>query len=217
MQDKDFIRKTWPFLFIAFLYIMTGLSLDKFYGSENLHLLLNSYHSTFADIFFTYYTKTGEFLFGLIIIIAIIKWLQYKDLLILLSSMVLQFCMVQGLKRGFFIHHLRPAYYFKEKGIDLHLVEGVKQGITFTFPSGHSATMFMFFLFLALITPQRWMQTLLAIAAVLGAYSRIYLSQHFMQDTIAGAIIGMFSVVLAYYLINFRPYPWLNQYIIQRK
>ncbi|MXV37731.1 phosphatase PAP2 family protein [Flavobacteriaceae bacterium Ap0902] len=216
MDKKDFIYRTWPFLLIGFIYILVGMSLTKYYGTDNLHILLNTYHAPLADIFFRYFTRTGEALFGIIILIACLWWMRYRDLMVILSSSVLQFIIVMGLKRTFFIHHLRPAYYFKEKEISLHLVENFKQSITFTYPSGHAATAFMLFLFLALLTKNRWLQLVLGLISVLTACSRIYLSQHFVEDTVAGALIGMLVVIVSYYLIYFREFPWMKKYVIKR-
>ncbi|MGI9526776.1 MAG: phosphatase PAP2 family protein [Weeksellaceae bacterium] len=193
------------------------MSLTKYYGTEALHLLLNNYNTPFADIFFKYFTRSGEFIFGTIVLISVVKWMKYRDLLVIISSIILQTIIVMGLKRTFYIDHWRPGYYFQEKGIDLHLVEDFKQGITFTYPSGHSATAFMLFLFLALLTTKRWLQLLLGFSAILTAYSRIYLSQHFMEDTVAGALIGMFTVIFSYYLLYFRRPEKLDRWIIKRK
>lgn len=201
---------------MAFLYMIVGLILDKFYGEEELHLLLNSYNSSLADFFFKYFTKTGEFLFGILILI----WLIYKNtwrwVVLFLLSALLQGVTVQGIKKAFFIDHLRPGFYFQEKGIDIHLVEGVKQGITFTFPSGHTATVFFIFLFLTLLTKNRLYQTFFGICAILGAYSRIYLSQHYMQDTVGGALIGIFTTVICYYLVLNLNLPFLNKKVIKK-
>jgi membrane-associated phospholipid phosphatase len=40
----------------------------------------------------------------------------------------------------------------------------------------------------------------LFIMAALGAYSRVYLSQHFLSDVCMGSIIGFISPCLIYYL-----------------
>lgn len=216
MQKEDFIVKTWPFLLVAIIYVITGISMHNYFGQDALHLKLNQYHAPWADFFFRYFTKTGELFFGLLILL----WLIYKNnwrwVLFFVSSAIVQSIIILGLKRGFFIDHLRPAYYFKEKGIELYLVEGVQQSITFTYPSGHTSTAFFVFLFMALLTPKRWLQAVLGLCAVFAGLSRIYLSQHFMLDTAVGALIGVVSVILSYYIIRELKMPQLDRKILNR-
>ena len=49
------------------------------------------------------------------------------------------------------------------------------------------------------------LQVLFFILALLGGYSRIYLSQHFATDVFAGGIIGVISVAILY-----PAFLWLN-------
>jgi membrane-associated phospholipid phosphatase len=64
-----------------------------------------------------------------------------------------------------------------------------------SFPSGHTSATFALCACLAAITPPkyRWLQAIWLIAGWLGAYSRIYLSQHFVDDILLGSIIGVFA------------------------
>lgn len=216
-QNKDFILRNWPFLLVAFFYLILGISLNKYYGEDDLHLLLNQYHMPWLDYVFKYFTKTGELLFGLLILAFIIWKSNWRMLLTYVSTAVMQAFIIIGMKRVFFKHHHRPGYYFQELGVDLNLVEGINQGITFTFPSGHTSTAFFVFLFVSLLVKNNWVKFLLGISAVLAAISRIYLSQHFMQDTVAGAIIGMFSLAFCYYLWLYIDYPFLSNPIRKPK
>ena len=86
-----------------------------------------------------------------------------------------------------------------------------------SFPSGHASTFFMFSTCLAIFLAYRYHQTdkpnglrtqillnvsmlLLLVLAVLGAYSRVYLSQHFLSDVCVGSIIGFTTPFLMFYL-----------------
>lgn len=209
-ENEDFILRTWPFLLVGFIYIIVGISLDKYFGEEELHLVLNQYNTPMADYFFKYFTKTGEILFGLFIMAFIIWKSNWRMLLIFATSAFLQTLIIVSAKRLFFMDHHRPGFYFKERGIDIHLVDGIKQAITFTFPSGHTSTSFFVFLVLTLLVKTNWLKFLLGMAAIFAALSRIYLSQHFMQDTVAGALIGVFSVIFAYYFWMKMDSPYLN-------
>ncbi len=84
-----------------------------------------------------------------------------------------------------------------------------------SFPSGHSSTFFMFCTCLVIIlaihyyrkkklTLQRkvlFKSTFLVLLflAALGAYSRVYLSQHFLSDVCVGSMIGFTTPFLIYY------------------
>ena len=85
-----------------------------------------------------------------------------------------------------------------------------------SFPSGHASTFFVFCtccaLFLAYRHRSRVKQEsrrklilfdasllLLLVLAALGAYSRVYLSQHFLSDVCVGSIIGFATPCLMFY------------------
>jgi membrane-associated phospholipid phosphatase len=71
-----------------------------------------------------------------------------------------------------------------------------------SFPSGHTSAAFSLFICLALITPRKW-APLWVVSAWAVAYSRIYLSQHFLEDILLGSVIGLFSTIAIYMLMDF--------------
>jgi membrane-associated phospholipid phosphatase len=59
---------------------------------------------------------------------------------------------------------------------------------------------------------------LLFFAATLGAYSRIYLSQHFAMDVFAGLLVGILSTLAAYAIFyRFQDKKWYNYRLFQKK
>ena len=46
--------------------------------------------------------------------------------------------------------------------------------------------------------------------AILVGYSRVFLGQHFLQDVVAGAILGMISALVVYFVIDSRK-NWLKK------
>jgi membrane-associated phospholipid phosphatase len=61
-------------------------------------------------------------------------------------------------------------------------------------------------------------QLLLFFAATLGAYSRIYLSQHFAMDVFAGLLVGILSTLAAYAIFyRFQDKKWYNYRLFQKK
>jgi membrane-associated phospholipid phosphatase len=99
----------------------------------------------------------------------------------------------------------------------LPLVEDVNMHHSNSFPSGHASTFFVFFTCAALLLTylyqqkdphcrnrRSWMlmniiMLILLTLAALGAYSRVYLSQHFLLDVCVGSIIGFISPCLFFY------------------
>lgn len=107
----------------------------------------------------------------------------------LLTTYIVSGLFVQLLKKSLFSEIMRPAGYFGTSH-PLHLVDGVTNFMHQSFPSGHSTSAFAFFFGLCLLS-DRWSVKLLCfIGAALVAYSRVYLSQHFLQDIAVGAWIG---------------------------
>jgi membrane-associated phospholipid phosphatase len=155
-------------------------------------------HNTpFLDFFFSKITFLGNGIFVVILCI-ILLFFRFKHTLLLFSTFIISGIAVQLIKRFVFPGMPRPNIYFK--GIfDLHFVKGVEILHSFSFPSGHSATAFALCLSLSLLTKNKIQQVLLFIAACLIAYSRIYLSQHFLIDAVAGSFIGVIVTLVYYY------------------
>ncbi|MDW7998697.1 MAG: phosphatase PAP2 family protein, partial [Thermodesulfovibrio sp.] len=89
----------------------------------------------------------------------------------------------------------RPASMLQ----DVNLMERLYHG---SFPSGDTAVAFVVATCLSLGSPL-YLKVLLFIYAILIAYGRIYLGVHFPLDVVSGALIGVFSVIVAKGLIKF--------------
>jgi membrane-associated phospholipid phosphatase len=88
-------------------------------------------------------------------------------------------------------------------------VEGVELNSYFSFPSGHATAAFSMCLALAIIVGKvRWSAVFAVVAALL-AYSRVYLSQHFLQDIMAGAALGT--------VVSFLVYLWLYRSVFAKR
>ncbi|NDC31866.1 MAG: phosphatase PAP2 family protein [Bacteroidetes bacterium] len=64
---------------------------------------------------------------------------------------------------------------------------------------GHSAAAFAFFTILALFYQKPAFQIVCLLLAIFTAYTRIYLLQHFFQDTLVGSVIGVVTSVWVYH------------------
>ena len=172
----------WIIMFVLLMY----------YGKINCHLLLNSFHTTIGDYFFKYITEVG----GSIpfIILGLLLFYNYRNFIFLGLSQGLSSLITFVIKRVMQIP--RPSVIFNELGIELPVVNGVDLHHSLSFPSGHTTTAFATFFVLAVIIKNKYIKLLCLIIAILGGYSRIYLSQHFITDVLAGALIGLLSAII---------------------
>ena len=123
-----------------------------------------------------------------------------------------KYWIVQVGKHLIFPDALRPVAYFK--GIHtLHLVDGVVMHAYNSFPSGHSATAFGIFVMLIFLIKNRRLKLLWLAVALLTAFSRVYLSQHFMEDVLAGSLIGTLVMFFTVYYFD-RYFPGCCNYSV---
>ena len=211
MLLKIIIRNKWfflPYFVIVILIIMALLHFSK----AGIHIFFNRYYSDFADVFFSYITNPGNGIFlPLFILIMLFFSIRYSILMVL--GFLASGLVVQLIKHLVLYDSLRPSKYF-ENIYPLHLVNGIQQLNYHSFPSGHSATAFCVFLCFALISGNNLVKLIMLVFASIIAYSRVYLSQHFMIDILAGSLIGVIVTLIIYLWINTLTYSWLNKKIM---
>lgn len=168
------------------------------YSKIQTHLMLNGLHTTGLDFFFKYITVIGEW-FPVGVGVVLLIWTWRGGLLILLSQ-GLTAIITQGLKFAFAAP--RPATYFDQMGAELPpTVPGEATKYWNSFPSGHTSAAFALFTCLALMTPRKW-APLWMTASWAVAYSRIYLSHHFLEDILLGSLIGVLSSCVVYMIME---------------
>jgi membrane-associated phospholipid phosphatase len=113
--------------------------------------------------------------------------------LMVLSSYALSGIIVQVLK--YYIIEARPAVYLKDSSYQ-YFIEDVTLHNLHAFPSGHTATAFAMAAILSFAAKNKYYSILYTAAAILVGYSRIYLAQHFIDDVLAGAVIGLLSAII---------------------
>ncbi|MBN2214058.1 MAG: phosphatase PAP2 family protein [Bacteroidales bacterium] len=191
--------------FIFLIILLLPLILES---KTAVHIFINNHHSSVSDGFFKYITHLGGGLFAVIITVLFLLVSLRKSLFILLTY-IGGGLFVQILKRIFFSDALRPVKYLN--GIyDLHLIEGVKMRYYLSFPSGHAATAFGLFLCLAVLTKNNAVKLICFFMATLTAFSRVYLSQHFLADIYFGSIIGVTFALFVYRTLFSSGKKWLD-------
>jgi membrane-associated phospholipid phosphatase len=88
----------------------------------------------------------------------------------------------------------------------LHIIDGVEIRNYNSFPSGHTTTAFAFFALLSFYAKNRLIKIAYILPAVFVGFTRIYLLQHFFEDTLFGSLLGVISAVVVYYSFSkFKP------------
>jgi membrane-associated phospholipid phosphatase len=207
---STFLMNKW-FCIPYLIAILAGSFFLVKFTKSDIHLFINQYHSAFFDSFFKYITNLGDGI-CLPLFLVIMLLIRFRDSILLVVVFLLSGLFVQILKRLFFSDVARPSKYF-EGNHTLHYIPGVEQLCCNSFPSGHSATAFSVFFVFAMVTKHRWLKCILFILACLVAFSRVYLSQHFIVDIMAGSFIGMLTVFFCYPMIQSFKKDWLNKNI----
>jgi membrane-associated phospholipid phosphatase len=185
------------FYYFSSLYIVTSGILWLAYPKGHLIIWFNERYTPFSNLLFKTVTDFGDGLFSIVICILLLFVRYYWAWLVFLSYGISSI-LAQLLKRTVFSDSPRPKSYF---GTDhpLQFVEGIEIFNYNSFPSGHTTSAFAVACILSLIFPSRWLTIGFSILAIFAGISRIYLAQHFVEDTCAGAIIGTLTASLVYY------------------
>ena len=187
-------------LFLLVPFLLGTLFLMIKYGKGPSHLIVNEWHSPMTDVFFKYVTHLGDgAIFALVILILLfvkIRWAFY-ELFAALMTLIFVFVTKQIIFKG----APRPTNFF-ENSETLHLVEGVKMHTMNSFPSGHTITAFAIFIILAMVVKKQYLKVLFTLTAILAGFSRVYLSQHFLEDIFLGALIGVAIALLSCALVD---------------
>lgn len=192
-------RSLWTFTVCAVLLALPGIvgvwSMDHL----ALHEAVNRWHAAWADALFPVVTELAN---GWVptVLAFLLLWKSWRSFLMMGLSAGLSAIAVQSLKHLVFSDIERPSM-FLDRMAGLHLVAGVEMHHYFSFPSGHSAAAFSMCAALAVIGGRPVPAALLAILAAVLAFSRVYLSQHFTEDALAGALLGTVVAIGVYVLL----------------
>lgn len=163
---------------------------------EELFLMLNLDLGKQADTFFKYFTNVGDGLFWLLWALLIIIKKGKKYLPLLFASVIFSTLLTQISKQVIYPDEPRPLQAIADQS-QVHYVTGVTVHSINSFPSGHTATAFSFLLLLVLFSQTNALLLLGFAAALLVAYSRIYLGQHFPLDVGAGMLVAVSTMILS--------------------
>ncbi len=166
---------------------------------QQLFLWLNSFHADWLDpIMLAITGKIIWFPLYAVILFFIIRKLKWRSIYMLLAFALLITLADQSASGFFkpFFERLRPCH---QPGI-MEFVHTLKHcGGQYGFASSHASNTFALGIFMWFLYRNIYGR-LMILWAVLVSYSRIYAGVHYPGDIIMGAILGLLSALIVYYL-----------------
>lgn len=178
----------WIAGFIVFLNISKGTEI----------LWIQNHYFGITNWIFTNLTLVVEIPFCVSIIFIILLLASYQKFVFLVLNYLLTGGILLWLKEYF--EHDRPFIFFNKQDITLHYLPHIDPLFLVSFPSGHSEAAIVFAFTISLIVKKQVYKMLIAIVALLACFSRVYLMQHFLQDILAGSLLGFTMSIVWLYL-----------------
>lgn len=186
--------------FLSFsIFLLFALIFCCTFSKATNFISLNFIHTHSLNNFFTFYTYLGDGVLALLVFAVLIIFRKYLEATHILVAFLTSGIVAQVMKN--ITHAPRPRAFFKP-GFYSNFIEGVTQSGWTSFPSGHTTTAFALATVLALHARNKTWGILYLLLAIGEAYSRIYLGQHFLEDVVAGALIGVFFAIVTYYFVR---------------
>jgi membrane-associated phospholipid phosphatase len=196
---RNIILRNRFYIFGFLLFFLIGLSFLLYTSKSASFLYLNGYHNSALDTFFILYTNLGDGVFTILLVVFLLGTKRHELAWQLLAAFIISGLIAQVFKNC--IYSPRPKLFFAERE-HIYLIQGVTRTGTSSFPSGHTASIFALVTILALFAKNKKLCPVYLLPAILVAYSRIYLSQHFLGDVLAGSLLGVLVALLVYYFFN---------------
>ncbi len=192
------------------VFFFTCLLAVLFLKPADLFLFINGHHQPILDTFFRYVTWLGSgYIYAAVFLFFLFRK-EYSYVVAVIFILLLQTLITTSMKQWLFPDMLRPLKVLGQEAI--HQIEGVKLHGYHSFPSGHTASAFAVATLLAIRFVKPFVQWTCLVVALLVAYSRVYLGQHFVHDVWAGSVIGIFSAGIVMYWFISKPPPFLKKW-----
>lgn len=207
---RRFVAAWLPFLALALIAM-------AFVGKLELHARINCCHAALLDRFFALITHAADGMVPTGLALVLLFTREARAFLMMGVSAGASALVAQLLKRGFFSDHGRPVRFRDELGA-MDWVHGIDLHAQMSFPSGHATAAYSMCLAFAVVLGRRSWAVPLALLAALMAFSRVYLSQHFLADIAAGSVIGALTALGAHhwlYRSSFSGKAWLGRRLVR--
>lgn len=196
---KKTVKQNLAFIIPYFLFLLIAGFFLVLYSKGTVHLSINQYRYEFCDYFFFCATYVGDGI-AVVSMVLLLCLIKYRYAILMAASNIISALITQTLKHTWFLDVVRPKKFFE--GIaELKLVPWVENYLYNSFPSGHTTAAFATFFCFALILQNNFLKFMMFIVALTIGFSRVYLSQHFLNDICAGSLIGVITSFLIYHFI----------------
>lgn len=204
--------------FILYLILLAACLVIKLvFTKDEIYFAINTRHTDFLDNIEPYITDLGNG-WAIVILAAFFSLYNYRIAFLTATTFLITSLAVQLAK--FMFDAPRPKLYFKDQVGKLHFVKGIEILSHNSFPSGHTLTAFATgVLFTYLLKNKSWAILLLFYGIMVG-FSRMYLSEHFFEDVVAGSFLGVSVAVLWIWWVDSRKFintPGWNRGLLSRK
>ncbi|GAB3980868.1 hypothetical protein GCM10028806_49370 [Spirosoma terrae] len=197
----EFLKKN-RFFFLPYglALVVMGI-LQLLYTQEQLMQWVNVRNSPIADVFFTYVTYMGDGAFFVVICVILLIYNRRVGF-VAFASFALSSLVSLFLKTIIFPNSPRPLKFFEHSTFEFHIIKGLDIHSYNSFPSGHTTSAFAVFGLLAFLDARKERGWFFFFLGILTAYSRVYLFQHFVEDTYVGSMVGTVSSVVIYLFLD---------------
>ena len=229
---KQFFKDNALYLSLSLLVLVAMVIALVAVPKAELHMWLNGTHTPWLDSFFRHYSNFVKWPVYVLMLLPLLVW--KPGWTVVFASTEAASALVIHVVKAIF-NMPRPKTFFEELiaanpslSADWQqiMVDGVRMHSWHSFPSGHTATFFVFFSLCAFIyVYERWPRgkeasVVCLILALLGGYSRIYLSQHFLMDVCGGMAEGVLMSVVVFCLFvekGWTEKPWFSRRLWRKK
>lgn len=195
---KGILRQNSVFIISWLLFVCLSVLILSFCSKTDFQVWVNGHHSAFFDFFFFYATKAAEGT-GVLLLLLYTLFHTRAHLFSLVAGWTSAALTTQLLKHTLFNAVRRPRTVFKDTP-GWHWVDGVRLYESASFPSGHTTDIFALMCLFALWSGKKITGFAALAIALLVGFSRIYLSQHFLPDVLAGSVVGVCWALVWYYV-----------------
>ncbi|QJB31419.1 phosphatase PAP2 family protein [Chitinophaga oryzae] len=186
----------WPFIGLVTIVLM----LRSIYSREEVYFYVNRLHTSWGDWLFPRITELGS-TGACVVFTALLFYFNKRQGIVLAAAYLFNSMVNFALK--FMVAFPRPSRFFAERLHDIYFVPGVEVLDNFrSFPSGHSVCAFTAATVFSYYVKNKYWSWLFLLLAAMVAYSRMYMSQHFLEDVTAGATEAILLTMLWITLIK---------------
>jgi membrane-associated phospholipid phosphatase len=199
---KQLLKENKLLVVLFSIFFLGGAGVLFWFDKGEFEWMVYQLHQFHLNYFFFFITYLGDGSISVLILFLLFIRKNYYGV-IAFFSFILSTAMVQLMKRLIFAEHKRPKIFFEGR-YDLQIIEWLELHTQNSFPSGHASGAFSIFIVLCLLVKHKGWSALYFSLALLTAFSRVYLGQHFFIDIYFGALIGTMFAVIVYFYIHYR-------------